>query len=137
MTTIVDTETGEITEALSMDEQSEVVAIAKRLRNKAKGEKQPCYICGKHGLIAERHHIIPVAELALYIHRSQLSKVNYLTVWLCPNHHAYWHALEACTSKAGRISIFATMTDDERLKLLEILERKLQFRREANGAASE
>jgi hypothetical protein len=76
-----------------------------------RGERQPCYVCSKHPLITEYHHLIPVAQIADYMERTGNYKYPSPMVWLCPNHHEYWHQLETA-SKRKRITIFKELGDE-------------------------
>ena len=88
--------THDVTElARSMAE--ETARVARQLRGMTpRGERQPCFVCGKYRPITHLHHVIPVDDLARLVVKRQLYGVNlYMpTVWLCPNHHALWHKLE-------------------------------------------
>jgi len=68
------------------------------IRNEYKvRERKPCFICGDHELITHAHHLYDVAHMANILEIANISPatddllVEY--VWLCPNHHAYWHKI--------------------------------------------
>lgn len=74
------------------------------------GERQPCAVCGKYKSITEVHHIIPASKLAdIFIEHNVnidiLMKLDVLLIWLCPNHHALFHAIENLTSKSALLLI--------------------------------
>jgi hypothetical protein len=72
--------------------------IARFIRTVFKSaERQACVICGKYPSLTHAHHIIPVSEMASVIQRHNLNLLDVwnlpvLIVWLCPTHHAAWHA---------------------------------------------
>jgi hypothetical protein len=57
--------------------------------------RRPCYVCERHRYISQAHHVIEVARVA--------DVLDLLAIWdwspsipavsLCPNHHAYLHAM--------------------------------------------
>jgi len=53
--------------------------------------REPCFICGEHEAISEKHHLITLKECAFWINRVPNLEMKSPTVWLCPNHHRYWH----------------------------------------------
>lgn len=81
-----------------------------RRTTKAKKKKrQPCAICGKHLFITELHHLISVSELAEMLCRNGSEFYPLVTVWLCPNHHVYWHRLRSAKTKLDRAAILLAL----------------------------
>lgn len=61
-------------------------------------QKEPCWVCGKYKSISHAHHVIPVSEIARLcaganIPLSLLPQLPIRYIWLCPNHHAIFHAI--------------------------------------------
>lgn len=97
--------------------------IRRNTRGKA-GDRQPCYICGEHLLIAERHHVISVSTMArFYLEHPHDIRHPMLNVWFCPNHHAYWHKLET-GSKKDHIRWWAAIGPDVSAKFLALIQRR-------------
>lgn len=75
--------------------------VIRDLRNEAskrRTERRCCWVCWKHEKITEVHHVISVEETADLILSEGYKNYPILTVWLCPNHHAYWHLLERASA---------------------------------------
>lgn len=53
-------------------------------------QREPCFICGKHGSITEAHHTIPLKDVAALL-AAWGSLPEPPVVWLCPNCHTYLH----------------------------------------------
>lgn len=63
-----------------------------RRRTKRPAKHVHCYICHAHPAITECHHLYPVKDVANDLSIQDQSLL--LTVWLCPNCHRYYHAVE-------------------------------------------
>ena len=101
------------------------ISAAIRAETRAlQGKRQPCYICGEHEAISQCHHLISVREIEAAIRRSNNWNQPMPLVWLCPNHHAYWHLLERA-SKQQRLRLFREW-GDESAAFLELLELKVK-----------
>jgi hypothetical protein len=78
---------------------------------KANGEVRGIYACSacqKHSLIVEVHHVIPVRAMAeMLVDGAELAP-NF-QVSLCPNCHAYWHALERVQDNETREKLIREM----------------------------
>ncbi len=57
--------------------------------------KEPCFICGQHQWIAHSHHLVEVGRVAEVLRGAFIFDwvPQIPAVFLCPNHHAYWHEL--------------------------------------------
>ena len=72
-------------------------------RNPRPKRKLPCYVCGRHRYISQSHHLIEVGRVA--------DVLDSLAIWdwspsipvvsLCPNHHAYLHAMGRVKGKVS------------------------------------
>lgn len=90
---------------------------------KLRKERQSCYVCGNHIAITELHHLISVVDIAKYFLRTEDTTHPMPVVWLCPNHHAYWHLLE--TSQRSMRRLLLSALGDESSKFLELQEKRL------------
>lgn len=72
-------------------------SLAKQIRTiKPKDNKRrPCYICNRWESITHCHHIVDVSDIAEICLEYGVSPflLPYHFVWLCPNHHEWWHRL--------------------------------------------
>lgn len=59
------------------------------IRKRAKGQREVCFICGKHKSITQQHHVNPFKNIKTHVkyHGHYKSKL----IWLCPNCHIYVH----------------------------------------------
>lgn len=111
-----------------MTELTEIQRIIRAISRQKQGERQACFVCNKHRFITELHHIIPVKEIALYIHETGKRNHPMPMVWLCPNHHAYWHKLEG---KSDNFGVYLHLSlEEEEAKFLEL--KRLQLEALAN-----
>lgn len=82
------------------------------------GDKEPCFVCGKHEHITHGHHLVPAFHMAEMLEATNKSKldidvlriISVRYVWLCPNHHAYWHHIDSGNGQ----SAYESLSDDER-----------------------
>jgi hypothetical protein len=84
-----------------------------RARNPRPKGKRPCYVCGRHRYISQSHHLIEVARVA--------DVLDALAIWnwspsipvvsLCPNHHAYLHAIRR-VKKEGRPELSEALNEE-------------------------
>ena len=51
---------------------------------------EPCFVCGLHDKITEKHHVLPVATIADMLNDG-IEDIGTPTIWLCPNCHSYVH----------------------------------------------
>lgn len=81
-------------------------------KNTDRSNPEPCHICGKYQEIAHQHHLYPVAKLAQWaIDNNWLARPFRIpVVWLCPNHHAMFHAL---VRKKPILSLWGDLSDGE------------------------
>jgi hypothetical protein len=80
-----------------LEDKRLVKYVTKRIRQVTpRGEKQPCYVCGKYRHIAHLHHPFPVEDIMLFVLFYGLydAPLYIPTVWLCPNHHALYHLVQ-------------------------------------------
>jgi hypothetical protein len=64
--------------------------------------RHPCFVCGRHRYISQAHHLIEVGRVA--------DVLDALAIWdwspsiplvsMCPNHHAYLHAINRAKGKS-------------------------------------
>lgn len=64
-----------------------------------KDKRKPCAICGRYKSITEKHHLVSVKEIVtqwvdMKIDHSELLRLTLPIVWLCPNHHTLFHAMD-------------------------------------------
>lgn len=105
--------------------------IKKRIRQiTPKEEKQPCFICGKYKAITELHHLIPVSEMARFVieHKLFTTPLYIPTAWLCPNHHAIWHAIKGTQSHNALLALSVDMPEEE-LKRYTDLEARIDIQK--------
>lgn len=92
--------------------------------------RQVCCICNKYKFISEAHHLFPISELVSIIQQYHLcidlifavGTVNVLkTAWLCPNHHAIYHAYNRRSNIVNMdvIEFIAQASEDEQTRLRE------------------
>lgn len=51
---------------------------------------EPCFVCGLHNEITEKHHVLPVEKIANMLNDG-ITDIASPTIWLCPNCHSYVH----------------------------------------------
>lgn len=88
--------------------------VRKLLPSYSGSERQPCFICGKHKSITELHHVIQISELTQYLNSGviDVGDVSTPVVWLCPNCHAYIHAI----TRGDSDLLYSLATSVERLE---------------------
>ncbi len=66
-----------------------------RAFNPAPKAKAPCYVCGRHRIISQSHHLLEVARVAKVLRAMAIYDwaPSIPMVSLCPNHHAYEHTI--------------------------------------------
>lgn len=76
------------------DNVLDVKRMVRRMNPRPKG-RHPCFVCGGHRYISQSHHLIEVAKVAGVLHGLAIWdwSPSIPVVWLCPNHHAYEHAM--------------------------------------------
>lgn len=96
-----------------------------RAFNPAPKVRRPCFVCGRHRAISQSHHLVEVGLVAkvlramcIYDWAPPIPAVS-----LCPNHHAYWHALKR-RRKAEISEVGREISDAEWDRLVEIEERQ-------------
>ena len=97
-----------------------------RALNPAPKVRRPCFVCGRHRAISQSHHLVEVGLVAkvlrsmcIYDWAPPIPAIS-----LCPNHHAYRHALKRrrkaeISEEGGR-----EISDAEWDRLVEIEERQ-------------
>ncbi len=97
---------------------------------------QPCAICRRHAMLAHRHHLIPVSQMAALLVKAKvaLDRASDLHIWtisLCPTHHALVHAL--LDSPAQQIAgMWDDLTDDEQEGLRRVEQLSIRCWEEFN-----
>jgi hypothetical protein len=66
-----------------------------RAMNPRPNGRHPCFVCGGHRYISQAHHLIEVATVAKFLNWMAIYdwSPSIPVVSLCPNHHAYLHAM--------------------------------------------
>jgi hypothetical protein len=78
-----------------------------------RGQKKPCYVCGQFQVIAQLHHIVSVKQMAeILFENHSLVNLPMLTVWLCPNHHAWWHWKERQEQRGWTIQGYGLTSEE-------------------------
>lgn len=97
---------------------------AKDLRKKHSERKQNCYICDLHRDITELHHILSLADCAM-LRNICINVRSNKGVWLCPNHHVYFHKVEKDPMRLN------DLTETEVEKFLELFDIRVNLMGEA------
>ncbi len=81
--------------------------------------KTPCFVCRKHSIVTQKHHVYSLENLSIHIESRQLSKfIEPPTVCLCPTCHAYVHTLIKNDSLIH--SEFFDLTEEEIKRLRDV-----------------
>lgn len=116
------------------------VITAKMLRKQCKQhkEKEPCFICGKHKTITELHHVLPLSECSKMMNKLNVKTIFIPVVWLCPNCHAYAHAIKnARCYKIVDSVVDGSLSKEEFKRFREIQQLEEEAFVEALGAQTE
>ena len=87
-----------------------------------------CYICKKHSLISELHHVVPIETLAKMFNELDvpIDKISTPIVWLCPNCHAYAHKMLSNTfnTNIGESVLLSYDKQEEIDRLIQLLKTR-------------
>lgn len=87
--------------------------------------KTTCFICGKHSLVVQRHHVYPLSDLSVHVTARQLKQcIEPPTVCLCPTCHSYVHK---AMNNPELIYDFTDLSNSEQERVKEILVMQLDF----------
>jgi hypothetical protein len=88
-----------INKSIEKQRRKNLTSRVRRLSRVNAPEVRHCYVCLSHPAISELHHMFKVssivdmiAPLPEEIWQEALDMFPLKTVWLCPNHHAMFHA---------------------------------------------
>jgi hypothetical protein len=94
-------------------------------------ERRPCFVCRRHPRISQSHHLVGVGRVARVLHALAIYDwaPSIPVVSLCPNHHAYEHALRRIrddTPPEVYKPLYAELSDGAWDRLIEIDDRRLE-----------
>lgn len=108
-------------------EKITVAGVKRTVRrlNPAPKAKRPCFVCGRHAGISQSHHLIEVGRVASVLHVLAIFDWAPIipTVSLCPNHHAYVHALRRARSPLSD-DVARELSEGEWDRLVELGDRR-------------
>lgn len=110
-----------------------VISDAIRTHFKPLGIKDACAVCGKYQLVCEAHHLVPVHQQAKFCidHDVAYWDLPVWFVWLCPTHHAVFHAFCDTLSSVSvetKASLIEDMTFEERNRMGRLFSLQTELR---------
>ena len=137
----------------------EGVKCTVRAFNPRPKERRACYVCGRHRAVSQSHHVIEIGKVAKVLRAMVIYAwaPNKPIVALCPNHHAYEHAIRRVKSQVPPVlsdALAREVSEHEWDRLIELddmraeaharvweevrrefLRREAAYRRAGQGAA--
>lgn len=101
-------------------------AIKRMVRSKSRpGRREECAVCGGWRAITHGHHLVSVGVVAEVLESIAVFgwAPEIPVVFLCPNHHAVWHAIEEGGDEVLR-RFLADMSDAEMDRTVELAHRR-------------
>ena len=92
------------------EDLAKFILVGRDLRKvKRKSDKRkPCECCGKHQVITELHHLVPLSMCAEFARYGSLQRINVPLIWLCPNCHRYLHVVFTALWKGKSYQMMGT-----------------------------
>jgi hypothetical protein len=120
------------------DERRELAQLITKIIRKDFGlsnnARKPCHVCKRYAVITEKHHLISVSEVVnvwvdLKVDLNELNRLLLPTIWLCPNHHTMFHAMDTADEKR-RFEIVMGTSLEEGIAIKDLFELRNARRRE-------
>lgn len=111
----VDDEFRSLIPPLSEDERAGLDLNAEMRRlNPPPKRRDTCYVCGKYASICHAHHVPALAEVVGVFGVVAAQMASIPCVWLCPTHHALWHALHRSPATMKHLESWSDLSEAEK-----------------------